>query len=74
MRKQENRPLYWGPISSADYLWGSVIERLAEDQIRFMNPLMPSGQVLNLEISHKLWGGPDGTQSPTFTEMPDLCS
>ena len=46
MRKQENRPLYWGPISSADYLWGSVIERLAEDQIRFMNPLMPSGQVL----------------------------
>lgn len=46
MRKQKNRPLYWGPISSADYLWGSVIERLAEDQIRFMNPLMPSGQVL----------------------------
>ena len=46
MRKQENRPLYWGPISSADYLWGSVIERLAEDQIRFTNPLMPSGQVL----------------------------
>ena len=46
MRKQKNRPLYWGPISSADCLWGSVIERLAEDQIRFMNPLMPSGQVL----------------------------
>lgn len=46
MRKQKNRPLYWGPISSADYLWGSVIERLAEDQIQFMNPLMPSGQVL----------------------------
>ena len=46
MRKQKNRPLYWGPISSADYLWGSVIERLAEDQIRFMNPLMTSGQVL----------------------------
>lgn len=46
MRKQKDRHLYWGPISSVDYLWGSVIERLAEDQIRFMNPLMPSGQVL----------------------------
>ena len=46
MRKQKDRPLYWGSISSVDYLWGSVIERLAEDQIRFMNPLMPSGQVL----------------------------
>lgn len=46
MRKQKDRHLYWGPISSVGYLWGSVIERLAEDQIRFMNPLMPSGQVL----------------------------
>ena len=46
MRKQKDRHLYWGPLSSVDYLWGSVIERLAEDQIRFTNPLMPSGQVL----------------------------
>ena len=46
MRKQKGRQIYWGSTSSADYLWGSVIQRLAVDQIRFTNPLMPSGQVL----------------------------
>ena len=46
MRKQKGRQIYGGSTSSADYLWGSVIQRLAVDQIRFTNPLMPSGQVL----------------------------
>ena len=35
-RQVETKHLYWGPIASADYLWGSTIQ----------NPLMPSGQIV----------------------------
>ena len=64
MRKQKDRHLYWGPISSVDYLWGSVIERLAEDQIRFTNPLMPSGQVLKSWKSLTSYG--EGRMAPSL--------
>ena len=73
MRKQKGRQIYWGSTSSADYLWGSVIQRLAVDQIRFTNPLMPSGQVLKTWKSLTSYGE-DGSQSTTFTERPDICA
>ena len=45
-RQVETKHLYWGPIASADYLWGSTIQKLAKDRILFKNPLMPSGQIV----------------------------
>lgn len=29
-RQVETKHLYWGPIASADYLWGSTIQKLAK--------------------------------------------
>ena len=46
IKQQEARRHYWGPLSSADYLWGSLIQGFARDKVVFKNPLMPSGQIL----------------------------
>lgn len=46
IRQNKINRLYWGPISSVDYLWGSEIQGLAKDKVRFKNPLMPSGQLI----------------------------
>lgn len=64
MRKQKGRQIYWGSTSSADYLWGSVIQRLAVDQIRFTNPLMPSGKVLKTWKSLTSYG--EDRMAPTL--------
>ena len=45
-RQVETKHLYWGPITSADYLWGSTIQKLAKDRVLFKNSLMPSGQIV----------------------------
>lgn len=45
-RQVKTKHLYWGPIASADYLWGSTIQKLAKDRVLFKNPLMPSGQIV----------------------------
>ena len=45
-RQNETKPLYWGPVTSADYLWGSRIQKVANDKILFNNSLMPSGQII----------------------------
>ena len=45
-RQVETKHLYWGPIASADYLWGSTIQKFAKDRVLFKNPLMPSGQIV----------------------------